>query len=238
MTARLRLILAGVAAFLVCLLFFFFFIRPRQSELGTVRENIEAAQNENQQLTVTLDRLKELQENAPELNATLEQIRGFVPRENEVPNFVYQVQEAANLAGVGFVQITPELPDAPPEGAPLAEIRATIIAHGGYFSLQDFVRRIYALDRAVRIDTLSIGEPETAVGGTTATTTTTGTADEDALALTIAARIFFELPEGGAAPVPGATPAPATTPAPGTSPAPASPAPASPAPASPAPAPS
>ena len=238
MSGRTRVILAAVAAFVVCVLFFVLFIRPQQAELKRVNEEIVTAQNENQGLSLELDRLEQLQADAPELNATLEQIRGFVPKEAEVPNFIFQVQEAANLADVGFVQITPELPDAPPEGAPLAEIRAVITAQGGYFSLQDFVRRLYSLDRALRIDTVEMGtEVSTDTQGAGTATAGTPSGDEDDLTLSITARVFFELPEGGgAAPAPGTTPAPGATPAPTTSP----PAGASPAPtdaASPAPAP-
>ena len=229
MTGRTRLIIAGVAAFLVCVLFFMFFIRPRQSELATVNQDIESAESQNAQLQITLDRLKGLRAQSADLEATLEEIRGYVPEEDELPNFLFQVQEAANLAGVGFHQVTPELPKTPPEGAPLAEIRITITAQGGYFSLQDFIRRLYSLDRALRIDTLTLG-PVSESGEqteTTATTTTTGTpsTDEGDLTLNITARIFFELPEGttATAPTTPTTPAPTTT---APAPAPTSPAPA------------
>ena len=225
MSGRTRVIVVSIATLVVCVLFFVLFIRPRQADLRSVNEEITAAQDENQSLNIELERLKALQADAPELNATLEQIRGFVPKDDELPNFIFQVQEAANLAGVGFVQVTPELPKTPPEQAPLAEIRTTIRAQGGYFSLQDFVRRLYALDRALRIDTLSIAaEGAEAAGTDTGTTTGTLGAEEGDLTLNIAARVFFELPEGaavGAAPAPGTTPAPATTPAPTDTAAPA-----------------
>ena len=231
MSARIRMIIAAVVAFLVCVLFFFFFIRPRQSELSTIKEDIEAARNENQQLKVTVDRLEGLRAESADLLATLEQIRGFVPEDDDLPNFVFQVEQAANLSGVGFFQITNELPKPPPEGAPLAEIRTTITAQGGYFALQDFVRRLYALDRALRIDTLAIGTELATAGGTqetTTTTTTTGTEGVGDLTLNITARVFFELPEGATTtpttPAPGTTPVPTTTPAP--SPVPTAPTPA------------
>ena len=156
MRAQIRIIAAAVAALMVCLLFFFFFIRPRQSEITKVEEEITSAQAEQQNLTLQLERLEELKENAPELNATLEQIRGFVPKDSEVPNFIFQVQDAANSAGVSFVKITPELPKPPAQPAPLAEMRITISATGRFFSLQDFTRRLYSLDRALRIDTMSL----------------------------------------------------------------------------------
>lgn len=199
MRGRGRIIIAAVLAFLVCALFYFFAIRSRQADLTDVRDQVAAAEAETTQLETELRRLQSLQENAPQLEAELAEIRELVPRTNEVPNFIFLVQEAANAAGVGFVQITPELPKTPPEGATLAEIRTAIRAEGGYFAIQDFVRRLYNLDRALRIDLLTI----------------TGPSGEEPPGLDITARIFFELPEGAAATAPGTTaPAPGTTPAP------------------------
>lgn len=198
MRGRSQPIIAGVAIFLVLVVVFFLLVRPRQGELGGVRDEVVAEQDRTQQLQAELARLEALRENAPKLQATLDRIREFVPRDNDVSNFLFQVQEAADQAGVGFVQITPELPKPPPEGAPLAEIRMAIGSQGGYFALEDFIRRLYSLDRAVRIDGLLMTgiEGEEAVDGR--------------VSVQLTARAFFELP-AGAAPATTATPAPGTT---------------------------
>lgn len=213
MNARTRMILAIAGVVVVCALFFYFFIRARQTELATVRTNIVAEEDRAVQLTTELNRLKELQERAPELQAELTRIRELVPVEHEVPNYIFLVQDAATEAGVDFVSITPELPRTPPEAAPLAQVRMEILAEGGFFALQDVLRRIYALDRATRIDNLTLGVDETT----------------NELSLTIATRIFFELPAAPAsqtgadpniapptAPIasPGAPGAPASSPSP------------------------
>lgn len=206
MNPRTRLILAILGTVAVLLIFFFFIIRPRQQALGEVRESIQSEEARTTQLQTELARLKDLQANAPELQAELARIRGFVPPDDEVPNFIFLVQDAANQAGVDFVQITPELPKPPPEGAALAEIRAQIGAGGGYFAIQDFIRRLHALDRAVRLDAITLDGEEEEGGGVTITLTST-------------ARIFFEAP-GAATAIDPATglpsappPTPATTPA-------------------------
>ena len=209
MSARARLILVIVGALVVCALFYFFAIRSRQSELGEVRAQVEDEENRTQQLQTELERLQQLQENAPRLEARLAEIREMVPETNEVPNFIFQVQQAASQAGVRFVQITPQLPKPPPEGAQLAEVPSTVSAKGSYFSMQDFVRRLYDLDRAARIDNLTLAAEESA--------------DEEAagpsqeLVLETTTRVFFELPTGA--------PAGTTTTTPETATAPASPAP-------------
>jgi Tfp pilus assembly protein PilO len=203
MSARNRMIVTGVAAFVVLLLAFFLLIRPRQGELADVRALVEQEQALEQQLTLDLQRLQELQRQEPQLRADLERIRQLVPTEHEVYNFLFQVNTAANQSGVEFVQITPELPKTPPEGAALAEVRVTIGGSGGYFAIQDFIRRLYSLDRAVRIDLLSLVRE----------------ADGDDNVLNATARVFFEQPAGvvpGAAPV---APPPAPAPAPAASPA-------------------
>lgn len=246
MRGRVRLIGAAAIALVGCLIFYMFFIRPRKADLSKVNTDIAAAEAQTQSLRLEVDRLQTLKDNAPELNALLEEIRGYVPKEDELPNFIFQVEEAADAAGVSFVKITPELPKPPATATTLAEIRITIDATGGFFSLQDFVRRLYSLDRALRVDTLSLSSEGGAAAGdetTTGTETTVTDAGGGDLTLSIAARIFFEIPAN--APVgttppadPNAPPADGTTPAPGETAPPAAPeAPETTAPESPAPAP-
>lgn len=213
MNARARMILAIVGVVIICLLFFFVFVRARQGELGQIRTEIQAEVDRSVELTAQVNRLKDLQRRAPELQAELARIEELVPPEHEVPHFMFLVQDSATEAGVEFLTISPELPAPPPEGAPLAQVRLGIQAEGGYFALQDFIRRLYALDRAVRIDTVTLGggdEGEGAGGGP--------------ITLDISVRIFLELPAAapgtetaptGNVPVPTA---PVGTPAPGGAP--------------------
>ena len=205
MRERLRLILVGIGAFLVCLVFFLVFVQGQKSELADVNEQVEAEENNTLALQAQLDHLRDLQQRAPRFQAELAEIRELVPENDNVANFIFLVQEAANQAGVGFVQITPETAAPPPEIAPVAQVRITIRAQGSYFSIQDFTRRLYDLDRALRVDLLSIAPSEEGGTGTDVT-----------LDLDITARIFFELPEGAVPgvviPEPGTTP-PATPPA-------------------------
>ena len=215
MRGNARFVAAIAAVTIVWLAFFFLFIRPRQAELKQTLSATGSEENMTVQLRAELSQLQELQRNAPGLDAELTEIRRLVPPDNEVANFVFLAEDAANRAGIGVVQITPELPKPPPEGAPLGEVRATIGATGTYFAVQDFFRRLYELERAVRIDLVSL---TAAAEGETATTTSTSTAagGPPEIDVTMTARIFFEAPEGASVAAAGATtsPAPAPTPAP------------------------
>lgn len=211
MRERARLIIAGAGVFVLLLLSYLLVIGPKRSELSEVRDQVAAKETEVAGLESQLRRLQELQENAGELEAELADIRELVPQKHEVANFIFLVQEAADESGVDFVNITPELPKPPPEGAPLAEVRVNIGAGGGYFAVQDFLRRLYELDRALRIDLLTLG------GGQGAQEDE----GETVLSVDLTARIFFELPGTATTTTttttttaPAGTPAPTPTPTP------------------------
>ncbi|HYZ46603.1 MAG TPA: type 4a pilus biogenesis protein PilO [Actinomycetota bacterium] len=213
MSARNQMILAVAGVLFALVLLFLFFIRPRQANLGQVRGQIEQEQQRTQQLQTEVTRLRALQREAPQLQAALDKFRELVPENDEVADFIFQVQSAANQAGVGFVQITPELPKQPPEGAPLAEVRATVGAQGGYFAVQDFVRRLYDLDRALRVDTVAL----------TGVEDDQEAAEDGRVDVLLTTRVFFELPEGAAAAAPAGTTTTAPVPAPAPAPATATP---------------
>ncbi|MFN2525558.1 MAG: type 4a pilus biogenesis protein PilO [Actinomycetota bacterium] len=194
---RGRIVLVALVMMVLSALFYVFFIRARQAELAEVRADIDAAEQQTVQLQAELARLQELQANAPELEALLATFRQLVPPRNEVPNYIFLIQDIANRSGVRFLSITPQLPKAPLEGAALADITMAITGDGGYFALQDFLRRLEDLDRASRIDNIAlVGQTEE------------GGATEVGLSITV--RIFFDLPEVPAAvgAVPGAEPTP------------------------------
>jgi Tfp pilus assembly protein PilO len=207
MKERSRLIAVGAAIVVVLLGVYLFLVSPRRGEVNTVRGQVAAARSTTAGLQLELERLQALQDNQGALESELAQILELVPRKNQVPEFMIQVEAAADEAGVDFVEIQPELPKQPPEGATLAQVRVAISSSGSYFSVQDFLRRLYELDRAVRIDLVTMD-------GTTESGETT-------IDLAITARIFFELPAGGAtgaAPTTPSTPDTTGTPAPAATP--------------------
>lgn len=199
MSGRGRIILTAVLVFLACLLLYFFFVKPQRTELAQVRADIEAENVRTSQLQAELQRLEDLRDNQAQLEAKLAKFRELVPLRPELANFIFLVQGAANQAGLDFVSITPELPVPPPEGAALAQVQSQISAAGGYFALQDFVRRLYALDRAIRIDSFDIAvQSEAGVR----------------LTLNMSARMFHDIPTAATATPVGATPTVSPTPTP------------------------
>ncbi len=199
MSARARMVLTLVAVLLVLLATYFFLIRSRQSDLTEVNKDIAAEEDRSTVLTTELARLRALEKQAPQLRAALQKFTKLVPEDYDIPEFIFQVQQASVEAGLDFVKITPELPKSPPETTAVAEVRMTVGAKGGYFAVQDFMRRLYELERALRIDNFTMtGEQDPNGGATT-------------IDLQATARIFFQ---GTTTPATTTTTAPAPSPAP------------------------
>ena len=208
MTGRSRLIVTIAGALAVLLLFYFFMIRPRKSELAEVKAQVEVEEQKTTQLRLELARLEALRDDAPKLQADLVKIEQFVPRNHETPNFIFTIEETANEAGVEIFQLTNQQAKAPKEGATVAEVAVDLGVRGGYFAVQDFMRRLYDLDRALRIDVVTMAGDLDDAGSVV-------------IEVQMSARIFFQLPEQSA-PAPGTTPVPGTTPlAPSPTPTPA-----------------
>ena len=206
MRGRSRLVVAIAGVLVLLLLVYFFLIRPRKSELAAVKVQVEAEEQKTAQLRLELARLEALRDNAPKLQADLAKILQFVPRNHETPNFIFTIEDTANEAGVEIISLTNEQAKVPKEGASVAETAVQLSIEGGYFAVQDFMRRLYDLDRALRLDVVTLAGSVTEAG-------------DVEIAVQMSARIFFQLPEASApAPVAGATPAPTATPVPGSTP--------------------
>jgi Tfp pilus assembly protein PilO len=117
--------LAAVSA-LVTLGWFVFAFRPAQSRLGALNDDVETTRQEVATLQARLEKLLQLQRNAPEVRAEAGRMATALPKEEpRVQDVVLQIQDAANSAGIDFLTITPSLPAVPPEAAAAGTVPTT-----------------------------------------------------------------------------------------------------------------
>ncbi len=212
MSVRNRAILLAAVFVLLLLVWFFFMFRPNQRRISELRAEQEQVQQEIGGLQVQLERLRELQRQEPQLRAQFARLQDALPDDPRLPDFILQVQEAANLAGIDFLSITPSLPAAftppgamqpPPEAAQLQAISVSISVTGTYFEVEDFIIRLERLQRAVRIGSFTLAPGEGAAGGS------------PTLSTTLQMQMFMVSPAPVVQQPPGAPPPPAPAPAPG-----------------------
>ncbi len=209
---RMRFVALALGAVVLIAGFFFVGIKPARSRLATVKEEVATTQAEVAALQAKLAELQELQRNEKQLREEAERLSKGLPGKPGVSDFIRQVQGAASDAGIDFLTITPSVPAdlaAPATGgAPaligLKAISLALSANGSFFDVEEFIERMERLERAVRIDTFTLGGASPAP-----------------LSLSINMRMFMAAP-AAAAPAAPAAPADgsaAASPAPTTSPA-------------------
>ena len=208
MNRRVLGIGAGGAALLL-LLWYFLLWSPQGKNIDDARERKETAEQQAQELTVRLDRLREQKRTEAATRGQIELLRVAIPDQPNLAQFILDANDAATRSGIDFLSVSPTPPAAattPVAGATStpAEIRLALSITGGYFQVIDFVNRLNELPRLVVIDTLGV----------------TASGEATQLSVQLAARMFVSSVPPGVAPSPGAAPAPGaptttTTTAPG-----------------------
>lgn len=160
MSLKMKVALSIVGVVVILAGWFLMVFRPNQQTISDLRDEIEATQEEIVALEAQLLRLQALRDRAPELREEAARFSLALPTSPRVPDFILQVQEAADQARVDFLTITPSLP-APFQGGTsgLQAVGVSISTTGSYFTLQDFIHRLERLDRAVRVNSFSLSAP-------------------------------------------------------------------------------
>ncbi|HVL81327.1 MAG TPA: type 4a pilus biogenesis protein PilO, partial [Actinomycetota bacterium] len=221
MPLRTRAILIGVGFVVLTMLWFFFLFRPNQARIAELRTEQQTTEQQIDQLRIRLAELQRLRDQEPMLRAQLARFTDALPEDPRLPDFILQVEEQANLAGIEFLSITPSLPApyagagdpaavppaAPAGGGELQAISVSISTTGTYFELLDFILRLERqIPRAVRLNNFAL-----------APTGETARGQSPTLQVTFDMQMFLLSPvpvAPGAAPQPPTTEAPASTEAP------------------------
>lgn len=143
------------AAVLVLLVWFMFVFRPTRADISDTREQLATAEQEEQSLRATLQRLEGIEEDRPALESELRRLTAAIPPQPELANFILAAHDIASRAEIDFLSITP----APPEPTPalnISTISMSIRAEGRFFNVLDYLDRLEELERIVVIDELAL----------------------------------------------------------------------------------
>jgi len=175
MSLKLKTVLVLVALAVVSAGWFLLVFHPNQAKVAKLHTQVDTERAQVAALEGELRHLQALQRNEPKLRAQLARFATALPTDPGLPQFILQIQDAANKAHVDFLSVTPSLPSAPTStsagagaaapaaGTPttnpttgLQEISVNITTTGKYFTLENFVYRLEHLDRALRVDTFTV----------------------------------------------------------------------------------
>jgi len=213
---RKVLLFAAGGAIALLVVWFVLLWSPQGARLEDAGTRRDAAESTNSQLELRLERLRDLRERRPQLQADLDALETAIPESPELDTFLLDTDAAAERAGVDITSVSPAKPTpseaeataattttttapaAGAAGAAGADVGATaasspsaitvsLEAAGGYFQVLDFLNRLDDLPRVVVVDSLSLTSAEGAAGGE-------GAAAPQKLAMSITARMFTTAP--------------------------------------------
>lgn len=154
MNRRGFLIAIGVSLGLLGLWFVFLW-GPQGGRLRDAHARTDAAEAQNRELELRVDRLEAAQDTAPARTAELAALRRAVPDDPQLAQFILDANQAASEAGVDFLSISPGVPSPGVSGLPPV-ITLAITVTGPYFSVLDYLERLDDLPRIVVIDGLTL----------------------------------------------------------------------------------
>jgi Tfp pilus assembly protein PilO len=213
-----RFVAVGLLTVIAVLGWFGLAFRPAQSRLNELNSNVSAKQSEVAGLRAQLERLIGLKRNETKVRVQAARMATALPSAPNVPDFIIQLQNAANAAGIDFLSISPSLPALPadaagtipppattqssstqsgtaapaqpaPPSTPLRSISVQITADGSFFEIEQFILKMEHLARALRIDDLSLN-----TGGQDSS----GRSSKDVLSATIKLQMFMVTPQAAA----------------------------------------
>jgi Tfp pilus assembly protein PilO len=162
MSLKLKIVLLLVLTVVVAAGWYLISYRPGQKDLAQLRTQVVAKQQEVANLDSQLKHLQALKANEPKLRAVLARYDRALPADPKLPEFILQMHDIANKAGVAWISVAPSVPSAPTgAGATnaatgLREISVSINTSGKYFALQNFMYRLERLNRVLRVDNFGI----------------------------------------------------------------------------------
>jgi Tfp pilus assembly protein PilO len=123
-----RFVSLGLASLLLVGAWFLVAFRPAHSRIGELRADVDKAKVEVSDLEAKVQRLLALQRNESGSRDEAKRRVAALPGDPKVSDFIIQVQDAANGAGIDFLSIAPSLPAVP---ADIAAATAPAAPAGG-----------------------------------------------------------------------------------------------------------
>ena len=149
--------LAAVIGLALSMVAFFVLVFPKIREIGNAKQDLQAAQDQEQVLRSQLARLQEAKENAPKLLRSLQKVRRQIPPVSDLPGIINLLQDAADVSRVDFFAVSPGSPTGTPVGA-ASEIPTQVQVIGGFFQVDEFMYRLESLPRAAKVINVQLAE--------------------------------------------------------------------------------
>jgi Tfp pilus assembly protein PilO len=170
MQGRRAIIVAGAGAAILALILIFFLVLPKMGQVTEAEKELEETTAEQQVLQARLNALEQAREEAPLNEATIRRIEQQVPPTADLSAVILFLRNAASVAGVQVVSLTPAAPVVSTTGE-FSTISVSASGECSYFAMVRYLHEIETLPRAATVEAIGLSPIEGSSLSFTATIT-------------------------------------------------------------------
>jgi Tfp pilus assembly protein PilO len=170
MQGRRAIIVAGAGAAVLALILIFFLVLPKMGQVTEAEKELEETTAEQQVLQARLNALEQARDEAPLNEATIRRIEQQVPPTADLSAVILFLRNAATVAGVQVVSLTPAAPVVSTTGE-FSTISVSASGECSYFAMVQYLHEIETLPRAATVEAISLSPIEGSSLSFTATIT-------------------------------------------------------------------
>lgn len=153
---RRQIAIATAGAVALSAVFFLLLLRPKLNQISETRDQMSAAQQEEQGLRNRIAQLEAARDEAPAAAARLDRLSALLPQEPDLPGFIRSLQRAATAAGIDLQSIAPNKPNDVQNAVGIQAISINISIRAAFRRVEDFLARLENLRRVVEVRSLAL----------------------------------------------------------------------------------
>jgi Tfp pilus assembly protein PilO len=170
MQGRRAIIVVGAGAAILALILIFFLVLPKMNEVTEAEKELADTAAEQQVLQARLNALEQARDEAPLNQATIRRIEQQVPPTADLSAVILFLRNAASVAGVQVLSLTPGTPAAAATGG-FSTISVSASGECSYFAMVKYLHEIETLPRAATVEAITLTPTEGTTLSFTATIT-------------------------------------------------------------------
>lgn len=161
LSAQMQMYIAIAVLALVTLAATFLLILPKFQEASSIDAEMATANTDLADAQALLARRQSAKAQSAANEVELMRIANQIPDAPQLPSVIIELQDVSNLAGVVLDQLTPSDPvqgPSNPDGSPASysAVSIPLVVHGDWREIIDYLNRLRALDRGVRVTEVSV----------------------------------------------------------------------------------
>jgi Tfp pilus assembly protein PilO len=161
-----RWVIFGVMlSVLLAVVWWFFFISPRNASITQAGDDLRAAQDQEMALAAQVDQLRTIRDAEVEYLAGIGEMETLIPERPRLDEFIEDIYALCGTTGVELLNLAPAMP-VPMTESSLRQITVAVTIDGDFFEVLGFLFGVMDMDRLVRVDAIAVSSSQDEAGAT------------------------------------------------------------------------